>query len=151
MASKKEFRRVDGASNWVQKLSYFLGTVVGVILAGTGLLHLENHYHFLKSVTAYRILPPSVSIVVAATLPILSVSTGISLVVGWFRRQALLIASSLFLMFSIAQIYAVANKLDISCGCFGAYSSRISTATAILPLSMLALTVVAWFFAEDEQ
>jgi uncharacterized membrane protein YphA (DoxX/SURF4 family) len=79
------------------------------------LLHPEA---FAVAIHHYRIVPYSLLHASAHLLPVVELVIGVSLVVGWQRRGAALLAGTLTLIFMAAITSALARDLDISCGCF---------------------------------
>jgi prepilin-type N-terminal cleavage/methylation domain-containing protein/prepilin-type processing-associated H-X9-DG protein len=102
----------------------------------------------LGSVLDYDLIPASVAVAVAATLPFAQLVLGVALLfIPAYRRAAFAASLVLFLGFLAVQVSAYARGLDISCGCFGSGGARIGwqsigTATAGVWFSFLALLCV---------
>lgn len=85
----------------------------GVKIFGTGL------DRFTRDVANYRLLTEPWDGVVAYTLPWLEVVAGVCLMLGIWRRGAILLVAGMVGMFSVAIGWAWSKGLDISCGCRG--------------------------------
>jgi uncharacterized membrane protein YphA (DoxX/SURF4 family) len=99
---------------------------LGAILIYASLDKLANTADFAKIIYYYRMLPAGVENLPAIFLPWLELITGLCLIFGKFTRGALLIYSSLLVIFVIALGQALLRGLDISCGCFNVKSSATS-------------------------
>ncbi len=99
---------------------------VASLLLYSALPHLDNSFHFLISICAYRMLPFWAALIVAGVLPYLQLVLSISLLfMGRDTRKAGFCYSSiLFVCFVVAQVYALSKGLEIACGCFGGSSLR---------------------------
>jgi len=73
---------------------------------------------FAEAVANYRLLPSPLVGLLAVTLPWVELCCGMFLLVGLFIRSSALVASLLFLVFSIALSSAVVRGVNIDCGCF---------------------------------
>lgn len=73
---------------------------------------------FAEAVANYRLLPTALVGVVAVTLPWVELFCGVFLILGLFVRSSALVASLMFIIFSIGLSSAVLRGIDIDCGCF---------------------------------
>ncbi|MFT4176840.1 MAG: DoxX family protein [Luteolibacter sp.] len=85
----------------------------GMKLFGTGL------ERFVYDIGNYRMLAAPWDVAVAYSLPWVEVVAGLCLMLGIFRRGALLAIGGLVLVFSVAIGWAWVHGLDIACGCHG--------------------------------
>lgn len=132
----------------IGKLTFkFAGTsFLAYLLIVSGLSHMQNSYAFLISVSAYGLLPPSLLIVGAAFLPALEFCTGCCLIVRVFVYGAWCIASSLFLLFFLFQLYAVTAGLQIDCGCSSpGLASNVSVVSLGRTFVLLSISGVTWY------
>lgn len=121
--------------------------LASVVLLASALLHLANPYEFLGAVYAYRLGPADLGTAAAALLPFAQLTAALQLWLPRSRSAGWLLASLLFILYSVAQASALWRGLDISCGCFGAhYSGRVGGASLALVASLagLALAGLAW-------
>ncbi|QDV64518.1 DUF1559 family PulG-like putative transporter [Crateriforma conspicua] len=118
---------------------------IALLLAKTALTHLSQPHVFLATLAAYRLLPGWSLTPIAFGLPAVQLLIGVKLVqslqVNWYR-----IASLLFMTFFVVQATALYRGLEISCGCFGYSTSKISPASALLPLCLSLYTALLGHF-----
>ena len=107
---------------------------------------------FAGEVAAYRLLPYSLNLLVAATLPGVEIVAGGFLLLGRKVQSAALVLLGLELSFAVVLALAIFRGLSISCGCFGS-NSGTSLAWALLrDLLLLALTLplsLCWSVCEE--
>jgi len=100
---------------------------------------------FAVDVATYGILPLWLVNPMAITLPWLELSAGIMLVLGLRARAAALMVCGMMVMFSVALAIALAQGLDMACGCFASEAAQggdpISGKTVLRDLWWLALAV----------
>ena len=96
---------------------------IGVVLLYAGAIKALDPRDFMSDIVNYRILPYSVSAVVALYLPWLEIFCGLSLLTKRFLNGGLAISAILMGVFTITLLSAWARGLDISCGCFGTAST----------------------------
>ena len=74
---------------------------------------------FAHQVMRYELLPECLVGLFSLTLPMLELLVGLALVFTKWTREAALMIVALLAMFIAALAWAVANGLEIDCGCFG--------------------------------
>jgi uncharacterized membrane protein YphA (DoxX/SURF4 family) len=74
---------------------------------------------FTKDVANYQLVGAPLDAVVAYTLPWVELVAGFCLILGYWRRGAILTLAGLVLVFSVAIGWAWSRGLDIACGCMG--------------------------------
>lgn len=85
----------------------------GMKIFGSGL------ERFTQDVANYQLVGPPLDAVAAYTVPWFELIAGLCLMLGIFRRGAILIIAGLVVVFSISVGWAWLKGLDISCGCHG--------------------------------
>ena len=100
----------------------------------------QNLLFFAMQVDSYQLLPSSMVMFVAKTLPWFELVLGLGLVIGWPLRLISSAASMLILGFFIVIVRSYAMGLQINCGCFG-QSEKLDFTKVILDGLMLALTL----------
>lgn len=85
----------------------------------------------------------------AISLSITEIAIGASLVAGFARALALIVASFALLLFSILVVAAVVRGEKFECNCFGPTGTQISWRTAARTLSLCALASVLLAGASD--
>jgi putative oxidoreductase len=103
---------------------------------------------FALDVATYGILPLSLVNLMAVTLPWLELSAGIMLAVGLRARAAALMVFGMMVMFTVALAIALAQGLDMACGCFASEAAEeaISGNTVLRDLGWLSLSVYVVLF-----
>ena len=106
--------------------SKLIRIILGAVLVYASLDKLANTAEFAKIIYYYRMLPAGVENLLAIFLPWIELITGLCLLFGKFTNGALLIYSSLLVIFVIALGQVLIRGLDISCGCFSVKPSTTS-------------------------
>ncbi|PAW75769.1 MAG: hypothetical protein B9S38_00660 [Verrucomicrobiia bacterium Tous-C4TDCM] len=75
--------------------------------------------NFTRAVGNYKLVNPPLDAVVAYTVPWVEMIVGICLVLGIWKRGALLVLAGLVGAFAFGVRHAWVNNLNISCGCTG--------------------------------
>ncbi len=128
--------RPPGAPRWRSRSFVLdgLGLVARLLLAGvwfaSGLVKAADPAQTKVAVQAYRLLPDSVAVTVAAVLPYLEIAVGVILVLGLATRLGGILSGLLLIAFLIGVISAAARGLSIDCGCFGGGGQVAAGATA---------------------
>ena len=105
---------------------------------------------FAVDVATYGILPLSLVNLTAITLPWVELAAGIMLIVGLRARAAALMVFGMMVMFTTALAIALAQGLDMSCGCFASQGAQgedpISSMTVLRDVGWLMLSVYVMLF-----
>lgn len=96
---------------------------------------------FAGEVAAYRLLPYSLNLLVAATLPGIEIVAGGLLLSGRKLQPAALVLLGLELIFAVVLALAIWRGLTISCGCFGADAGTSLPSALLRDLLLIALTL----------
>jgi Methylamine utilisation protein MauE len=109
---------------------------LAVMLIRSALIHLSNPYSFLSTVYSYQMTGITVGKWTALVLPYLQMVVAACLVTRGWLKEAYYLAAGMFLMFLTAQMFALKQGLEISCGCFGPSESlQVGPATLTLASS----------------
>lgn len=103
---------------------------------------------FALDVATYQILPLWAVNATAIVLPWVELGAGLMLVAGFKARAGAVLVSGMMVVFIVALGIALANGLDMSCGCFasqGAEEDPISYMTVLRDLGWLALGLYVVF------
>ena len=73
---------------------------------------------FATSILNYKIVGPTLAMIIATILPSLELLCGLSLILGLYPRTSALLITLMLVGFTILIISALLRGLDISCGCF---------------------------------
>lgn len=120
-----------------------LSWVFGIVLLFAAIPHLENSYHFLGSVYAYKLVDPGIGQMVAMILPLMQLTIAVLLIGRIFVDTANFIVVILFGVFATVQSLAYFSDLGISCGCFGPeHDSPIGWSSLSLVYGLLTLSVI---------
>ena len=108
---------------------------------------------FAVDVATYGILPLSLVNLTAITLPWVELTAGIMLIVGFKARAAALMVFGMMVMFIAALAIALAQGLDMSCGCFASQGAQgedpISSMTVLRDVGWLMLSVYVMLFDDS--
>jgi uncharacterized membrane protein YphA (DoxX/SURF4 family) len=108
---------------------------------------------FAVDVATYGILPISLVNLTAITLPWVELTAGIMLIVGFKARAAALMVFGMMVMFIAALVIALAQGLDMSCGCFASQGAQgedpISSMTVLRDVGWLMLSVYVMLFDDS--
>jgi uncharacterized membrane protein YphA (DoxX/SURF4 family) len=116
---------------------------LGGVFTVSGLAKIRQPYQFLADVYAYRLVDPNLGLIVATTLPWIELIVGLSLIVGFLSRGAMLAAGLMLVLFVWVQYQGVSEGIDTSCGCWGGlWDDRINY-TTLARTSTLAVLAVA--------
>jgi putative oxidoreductase len=111
---------------------------LGVLFVVAGALKWRDPAGFAQEIVNYH-LWPGLAPYLAAVLPTIEITVGVALLAAplpWRRAAAAAIAV-VTAGFTLAVGSAVARGLDISCGCFGAGSGRVTWLTVLRNLALL--------------
>lgn len=100
-----------------------LRAIVAGVFAWAGLVKVGEPGQFQAAVDGYRLLPLSLTFIVAAYLPWLEISVAACLWVSRLKRGAEWVALGLTVIFMAALLSAWIRGLDVECGCFGGTST----------------------------
>lgn len=99
---------------WITLLRVF----VGLILFFAGITKLTSFNAFVADVSSYQIIPIAMLKPVIYLLVSAEITLGLGLCIGYFSRGASILASILFLVFSVALVYVLLQNLSVTnCGC----------------------------------
>ena len=105
---------------------------------------------FAVDVATYGILPLPLVNLMAITLPWIELSAGIMLVAGFRARAAAAMVFGMMVMFTVALAIALAQGLDMACGCFASEAAQggdpISGKTVLRDVGWLLLSVYVVLF-----
>ncbi len=108
---------------------------------------------FAVDIATYDIVPLSLINIMAIVLPWVELAAGMMLVFGFRSRAAALMVFGMMTMFIVALFLALAEGLDMSCGCFASQSAQgedpISYKTVLRDLGWLALSLYVILFDND--
>lgn len=122
-----------------------LAVVAGAIFLYAGILKAANPVHFASDISNYHILPWAIGVRFAFYLPWLEIICGLALIFHRLFTGAVAISTGLIVLFIGVTISAKARDIDISCGCFGTASSRLTlTWHLVLNGCILAALVALW-------
>jgi uncharacterized membrane protein YphA (DoxX/SURF4 family) len=92
--------------------------VLGGVFIVASIEKIADPAAFAVSIHNYRILPESLSLVIATFLPWIELLSGFGLVFGLFVRGSSLLTLVMLAVFTGAIVSGLLRGLDISCGCF---------------------------------
>jgi putative oxidoreductase len=120
---------------------FFARLVLGGLFASAGALKIYDPGAFAIELERYQLFPWKIGVVIANYLPWLELLSGLCLFLKWFERGALLLATMLLGVFTLALASALVRGLNIDCGCFG--HVLMSTGTVVPILRNVVLLLLA--------
>jgi uncharacterized membrane protein YphA (DoxX/SURF4 family) len=121
--------------------------VAGGALVLAGLIKIANPSALMLSMKGYQILPETLIPFAAYGLPWAELTLGLLLLYGAWSREAALLATALYVTFTLAVVSVLARNLSLDCGCFGGMfgESAIGWNTVVRNLVFIVASgVVAW-------
>lgn len=113
---------------------------LGGVFVAACLHKIADPYAFAVDVATYDILPLALVNLAAIVLPWVELAAGLALLAGLRTRPAALLVAAMLAVFLAALIVALAQGLDMSCGCFasqGAHEDPISFRTVLRDVAWL--------------
>ena len=129
-----------------RRLVLGLRILLGLIFLFAGAMKLKDPESLVKSIEAYRLLPPEVVPWVASSLPIFELIVGLFLVTGWRWRVGALSACFLLLIFLVALVSALIRGISIECSCFGTIAFLGVTPEAMLVRNSLLFLIAIFCY-----
>lgn len=93
--------------------------IIGSVLIFAAIPKIIDPLDFAFNLAGYQLFPEFSLQYMAVFVPYLELLTGIFLIVGVYVRGALFLAIGMFVVFIFSLLYAIAQGVDINCGCFG--------------------------------
>lgn len=125
--------------------SRILAVIIGGLFIYAGGLKALDPARFATDIFHYRLLPWSVSALVALYLPWLEMIAGVALMTRRASLGALGILSALMLVFVFATLSAKFRGIDIACGCFGSLDKSTDLGPILLRDAAI-LAGLGWLF-----
>ena len=111
-----------------------LRITIGMIFLLSGIAKLTSLTVFISNVAAYEILPTLLIKPTSYLLVSAEITLGIALCIGYFSRGSGLLASILFMIFTIVLIVVLLQKLPVTnCGCENILFSFLDTIGVSVP------------------
>jgi uncharacterized membrane protein YphA (DoxX/SURF4 family) len=132
-------------SRWAAALAVPARWYLGWLFVAASLHKIAHPGAFALDIATYDILPLALVNLLAVTLPWIELVAGAQLLIGLRVRPAALLVGAMMCLFLAALVIALANGLDMSCGCFasqGAAEDPISWHTVVRDLVWLALAAL---------
>lgn len=102
------------SQRWITLLRVF----IGLILFFAGITKLTTFNVFVTDISSYQIIPIAMVTPVSYLLVSAEITLGLGLGIGYFSRGASILASILFLTFSITLVYVLLQDVPVTdCGC----------------------------------
>lgn len=121
--------------------------LIGSVLLWAGLAKARQPYEFLAAVYGYRLVGPSIGLLIAATIPWLEIFVGCCLMTGILLEGSLLVATGLAGSFTLFIASAWHRGLSIRCGCFGGGSDVIDAVVLVRAVCLLVVSLLGLVLA----
>ncbi|HEV8072614.1 MAG TPA: MauE/DoxX family redox-associated membrane protein [Opitutaceae bacterium] len=127
--------------NWLTRIPRLLA---GGVFLVAGVLKVLDPARFAADIDHFRLLPYFAVAPLALYLPWLEIICGLAVLVGAWRRSALVLLFALTVVFIAAITSAWMRGLDIRCGCFGAASTAPLVVDLVFDLVLGGVLVWLW-------
>ena len=119
--------------------------VLGAVFAYAGFLKaVAPAEEFAFAIETYKVVPQSLAMLSALTVPWLEIYLGVFLIAGLFGRLSALLTGAMLVFFEGLLLQAMLRGLPVtSCGCFGASKSSSLEHELFQNLLLLALAALA--------
>jgi uncharacterized membrane protein YphA (DoxX/SURF4 family) len=123
-----------------------LRLILGGLLLFSGISKVGYIDSLIIEIQQYKLLPDGLELIYGNLLPYIEMITGTLLILGVFKKPVAVIASLLFLSFTIAKIYAIVQGFDINiCNCFGPAMTLLSTQSLAIDVVMIVISIYILF------
>ncbi len=118
--------------------------VVGSVLIATGTGKALNIPGFADVLAAYALLPPWGNVILAHTLPVVELGTGLCLLTRIWLRPAAWVAVGLHIvLLGVVGVTLMRGLAIDNCGCFGVFLARpLSVQTVVEDAVMLGMSLL---------
>jgi putative oxidoreductase len=145
MAGREQTMTRSRVAEWVTSI---VRIVIGGVFIYAGALKLVNPARFAVDIDHYHLLPWIMSVSAAFYIPWLEILCGLALIIRWLRRGAIVILSSLVVVFIVASLSARMRGIDVSCGCFGHIARNLPFAWHLfLDIALFSGLIFLWWRA----
>ncbi len=100
--------------------------LISCLFMATGVMHASRPNFFAHSIQQYQLTTFEQTGFIAVMLPLAQITIGVFLLLKVWERTMFAQSSLVFGVFAIAGTIALTANLDISCGCLGEYSPKLS-------------------------
>jgi hypothetical protein len=150
---KKDFRLSRGEKMTPNNkfFPFLFRMILGLVFLFSGYFKLIDPVLFAESVYNYQVLGMGFSGWVAVFVPMFEVIVGISLIIGFWLFESLLITAALYILFDGMILQAMIRGLDISCGCFSPSESGPIDVFKIMQNMLLTLLAFGALYLSNRE
>jgi hypothetical protein len=121
--------------------------LIAATFVAAGTLKLAHRRQFAAEIADYRLLPASLTGIVAAGLPVVEIAAGVAVLFSGARLAGTLVLLACLAIFTAAVVVnLLRGRTDLSCACFGRRSRHIDWAiparNGLMAAGLLAATLV---------
>jgi len=106
---------------------------------------------FANSILQYKIIGPTLAMVIATILPPLELLCGLSLIIGLYPRGCELLITLMLAGFTVLIASALWRGLDISCGCFSQDPNVSKIGYQKILENCILIVLSLWLFFSRDQ
>ena len=133
-----------------RSVNFVIRLVVGGLFVYAGAEKIFDPVSFAGDIVNYRLLPHTLTNLLAIVLPWVELLAGLMLILGIWVRASALVVAVLGLVFVVAITQALARGLDIRCGCFGTVeASKVGVTHLLLDFACLLSAIWLVWQADD--
>jgi putative oxidoreductase len=134
----------EDPQTWIKGFRFVVCVALGCMFLWSALPKIQRPYDFLSNVYSFELVNPRLGMLVAMALPWVELLVGICLLGGIFVGGALLSSVGMAAMFTFVLSWALVQRLDISCGCFGSGTDKVTYLTLTRALIILLFSAAAY-------
>ncbi|HEQ60807.1 MAG TPA: DoxX family protein [Firmicutes bacterium] len=130
-------------------LRTILAWAVGIVFLYAAVLKIADPADFAQNIKYYKLVPLWAVNAIALVLPWWELSAALALFIPGWRRAGAAMILAMTCVFMGAVASAIVRGLDISCGCFGPYSTRVGF--PLLALDFALFLIVGFVFLFEDR
>lgn len=130
--------RIDNPK-WQRGLAWGIRVVLGLVFIYASVHKILAPDQFALVLFGYGVFPGNMINIMAITVPFVELISGACLILGWFRRSALILINAMLTVFVLLISVNLIRGHEFDCGCFSFGQTTASSAVELLIRDLLML------------
>ena len=146
-------KKLPNSSRWSIFTEWTLRLVLGLVFIWASWHKILTPDQFAKILYGYGIFPDATINLLAIGVPFIELITGLSLILGLYKRSALILINAMLTGFIIVIAFNLIRGHEFDCGCFSFGDTKgVSSAVELLirDVFMLGAGLVLWHLFKQE-